>query len=411
MNLTINPEYSKLVPELSESEFESLKESINEKGLWVPIIVNREGIILDGHHRYHACIHTGTKITTIERNFDTTLDEEIFVLECNAKRRQLDDRGKHQIYLNLKPRYAKQAELRRTEAGEKYGENHPKSLGLHDPKLSSKEKEENKSSTQAAKQTNLSRAKAEKMNYVKENNPELYEQIGKTDKMTVNKAYTTAKKNEKREKRQEEIKKIQVNLPEKVTLHNMPFQKAPITPNSVSLIITDPPYAEEHLHLFEDLAAHASRVLKEGGSLITYVGHANMIKVGNMMEKHGLSFHWPIAVNHSGPSASVFGKGILVGYKPMMWFTKGKYTPVEFVRDTIQSEFQGKELHEWAQSTVEADYYIKYLTIENEICYDPFLGQGTFGISAVRLKRQFIGCEIDKSHFETAQRLISALDS
>jgi DNA modification methylase len=47
------------------------------------------------------------------------------------------------------------------------------------------------------------------------------------------------------------------------------------------------------------------------------------------------------------------------------------------------------------------------MTIENEIVYDPFLGQGTFGISAVKLNRQFIGCEIDPGHFENAQRLIS----
>jgi site-specific DNA-methyltransferase (adenine-specific) len=46
------------------------------------------------------------------------------------------------------------------------------------------------------------------------------------------------------------------------------------------------------------------------------------------------------------------------------------------------------------------------LTIENEIVYDPFLGQGTFGMSAVKKKRQFIGAEIDSEHFQTAQRLL-----
>ncbi len=141
--------------------------------------------------------------------------------------------------------------------------------------------------------------------------------------------------------------------------------------------------------------------------MICYVGHYAIGKIINMMEAQGLNFHWPIAVIHSGPSASVFGRKILVGYKPMLWFTKGKYEG-EFVKDCIKSEFQGKELHEWAQSTVESDYYIKYLTLENEIVYDPFLGQGTFGISAVKLNRQFIGCEVDKGHFENARRLISA---
>jgi len=64
-------------------------------------------------------------------------------------------------------------------------------------------------------------------------------------------------------------------------------------------------------------------------------------------------------------------------------------------------------MHEWAKSTIESDYYIKHMTIENEIVYDPFLGQGTFGVSAVKLNRQFIGCEINPEHFENAKRIIS----
>ena len=94
----------------------------------------------------------------------------------------------------------------------------------------------------------------------------------------------------------------------------------------------------------------------------------------------------------------------------MLWFTKGKYDG-EFVKDCIRSEFQGKELHEWAQSTVESDYYIKYLTIKNDIVYDPFLGQGTFGISAIKLNRQFIGSELDPDHFKTAQKLLTITNS
>ena len=200
--------------------------------------------------------------------------------------------------------------------------------------------------------------------------------------------------------------KKQVNLPKSIQLHNKKFQELKIKNNTVSLIFTDPPYHDKFIHLYDDLGKQASLVLRDGGSLVTYVGQGNIGKVINMMEKHGLKFHWPITVLHAGASASVFGKKVLVAAKIMLWFVKGKYEG-EFVRDVIKSEFEGKELHEWAQSTKESDYYIKYMTIENEIVYDPFLGSGTFGISAKRLKRQFIGCEIDKQHFETARRLIS----
>ena len=61
MILSVNEEYDKLVPLLSSEEYESLKESIKENGLWLPILCNSEGIILDGHHRFRACIELGIK--------------------------------------------------------------------------------------------------------------------------------------------------------------------------------------------------------------------------------------------------------------------------------------------------------------------------------------------------------------
>ena len=153
---------------------------------------------------------------------------------------------------------------------------------------------------------------------------------------------------------------------------------------------------------------HAEKGFKDGGSFIFYPGHAQLDKVFEFAKETGLTYHWIIAVIHSGQSSSIFGSKVLAGYKPMLWFTKGKYEG-EFVRDTIKSEFQGKELHEWAQSTVESDYFIKYMTIENEIIYDPLMGSGTFLISATTLNRQAIGCEISKEHFDTASRLLSVM--
>jgi ParB-like chromosome segregation protein Spo0J len=39
-------------PEQSAEEYESLKQSICENGLYEPITINAEEIILDGHHRF-----------------------------------------------------------------------------------------------------------------------------------------------------------------------------------------------------------------------------------------------------------------------------------------------------------------------------------------------------------------------
>jgi site-specific DNA-methyltransferase (adenine-specific) len=73
--------------------------------------------------------------------------------------------------------------------------------------------------------------------------------------------------------------------------------------------------------------------------------------------------------------------------------------------DLFKSSKPDKSLHRlrWNQSEVEAEHFIKYLTVENDIVFDPFMGSGTFGVAALKLGRQFIGCEIDKETFETAE--------
>jgi ParB-like chromosome segregation protein Spo0J len=65
MMIKTNQEYASLVPQLSKEEYESLKQSIKENGLWVPIVVNNDGVILDGHHRYKACQERGLIINCL----------------------------------------------------------------------------------------------------------------------------------------------------------------------------------------------------------------------------------------------------------------------------------------------------------------------------------------------------------
>lgn len=396
MKLFINPEYERLVSPLSVDEYETLKKSIKKDGLWIPILINGENEILDGHHRFRACQELQIQTKHAVREFENKLLEKKFVIECNLNRRQLNDFQKSELGMSLQ-------DINAEIAKENQGKRSDLTTSSNEEKVTPFN-----SNKETAKIIGVSKATFERAKKVIDEAPEEIKQKLREGNphTSIAKEYQTLVKNQKKEKRREEIKQLQVKLPDKVTLHNSEFQKVFIEGNSVSLIFTDPPYHDKFLHLYADLAVHASRVLRDGGSLVCYVGQSNIGKIINLMEEQGLKFHWPITVKHSGPSASVFGKKVLVACKIMLWFVKGKYEG-EFVRDFIESEFQGKDLHEWAQSTVESDYYIKYMTIENEIVYDPFLGQGTFGISAVKLNRQFIGCEVDSEHFANAERMIS----
>jgi ParB-like chromosome segregation protein Spo0J len=95
--ISINGKYANLVPGLSIQEFDLLKRSIEEKGQWSPIYVNKDGIILDGHHRFKACQELGIAPITSVKEFEDEIEEKLFVIEHNLKRRHLTDSQKIEV--------------------------------------------------------------------------------------------------------------------------------------------------------------------------------------------------------------------------------------------------------------------------------------------------------------------------
>lgn len=91
MSLHLNPEYDKLLPRMSEQEFAELKESIQQEGQHYPIIVNEDLEVLDGHHRYRACMDLGLEPDFEVKKFDDKLLEKKFVIEANLRRRHLNN--------------------------------------------------------------------------------------------------------------------------------------------------------------------------------------------------------------------------------------------------------------------------------------------------------------------------------
>ena len=102
--IRINPEYASMIPKQSPEEYESLKQSIKEEnGLYVPIVVNQNGVILDGHHRYKACQELAIEPKALVKEFNNELDEQLFVIGCNLVRRQLNSFQKIELALKSKP--------------------------------------------------------------------------------------------------------------------------------------------------------------------------------------------------------------------------------------------------------------------------------------------------------------------
>jgi len=67
----------------------------------------------------------------------------------------------------------------------------------------------------------------------------------------------------------------------------------------------------------------------------------------------------------------------------------------------------GERLHE-AQKPLELIKYLVQLTTrEGQVVLDPFLGSGTTAVAAMQLGRHFIGFEVNREHFETAQSRVT----
>jgi DNA modification methylase len=91
----------------------------------------------------------------------------------------------------------------------------------------------------------------------------------------------------------------------------------------------------------------------------------------------------------------------------LLWYVKGERVNGLVISNTIGDYIEStpslKIEHEWQQSTVEAEYIIKNLTLANQTVLDPMVGSGTTAIAALNLKRKFIGIEKDNEKFLIAK--------
>ena len=120
-SLSTNKEYLKQIPSLSGSEFESLKQSIKEQGLHVPVIVNKQGIVLDGHHRFRACKELGIPLQFQTEEFNDSLEEKQFLIEVNLRRRQLNEFQRVEIGYSLENIEKERAKRRMSLGGQRAG--------------------------------------------------------------------------------------------------------------------------------------------------------------------------------------------------------------------------------------------------------------------------------------------------
>ena len=177
-----------------------------------------------------------------------------------------------------------------------------------------------------------------------------------------------------------------------------------LEPDSVDWIITDPPYPKVFLDIFTVLGQISEYVLKPGGLLIVMVGQSYLPEILENLSKQ-LTYHWTMAyLTPGGKSVQQFQRNVNIFWKPILIFSKGKYTGKWF-GDVCKSDTNDndKEHHHWGQSESGMIDLMTRFVIPGDIVLDPFLGGGTTAVVALELGCHFIGYDIDKNAIETTK--------
>lgn len=394
--IRINQEYTSLVPKMSDSEYESFKQDIKENGLRMPITVNHDGIILDGHHRYRACRELGIQCESEPpKSFDDQLEEKDYVIGVNLERRNLTDFQRGILVLRRKPIRSEIA-LRNMLKGKTLESNESrvdtnkelaKSAGLSKSKLRKIEIIENVAKNEASPKYKEYRDKAAR-------------QVWSIDK-TFNKIHNDLKKQKLLDTAPS------IDLPDSVNLIEGDFRKIDpesIPDGSINLIFVDTLYEEKWLPNYSDLALLAARTLVQNGSLVTYCNQTQIPEIFAIMKTQNLTYWNIIAVPLQNGFARNYPRRIVYKYKPLLWFVKGKREHgTDFLSNLVSSKKPDKNLSPYEQSPVEAEHVISRLTIEGQRVLDPMMGSGTTGITSLKLNRKFTGIDIDPETFKIAE--------
>jgi len=418
-------EVANVFPPMGEEEYRQLLSDIEKNGLREPIWTY-QGKIIDGRHRYKACVELGIEPRFREWDGNGSLVQ--FVVSLNLHRRHLTSSQKAVVALDIERLLAEEAKERQRRAA---AETNAK-LGRGETlpqKIAGASRGEAR--VQAAAIVGTNRQYVSDAKRIAKEAPEVLERVREgrlclpeakavarlpeEDRATVlRKIESGEAKTVKEAKRAlaAEKKAIVPLAPMSATnyrlIHGDLAQvHAEIPDNSVDVIITDPPYLEECLHTYETLAKVAARVLKPGGSCLAMVGHQWLPQVLELMRPH-LEYHWTLAYVQPGATARIWSKKIIVGWKPVLWFTKGRYDG-DFAYDVVRSEDRDKEYHEWGQSESGFATLVERFSYPGDTILDPFLGGGTTGVVALRLGRRFVGIDIDATAIETTRRRLAEI--
>lgn len=387
MEITIDHEFKALIPPLAAEELRQLEENILRDGCRDPLVV-WNSILIDGHNRHEICTRRGLPFETDELVFDDRSHAIEWIIRNQFGRRNLQPYIRTKLALVLEDMIAKRAEKNSGGRGklipksEKVSATHEIAViaGVgHDTVAKVKKIE--------AKATPQVKAKLA------------------SGEISINQAHKDIVKEEKREtKKQETLSAIEEitntdDFKSVCDIRNCSMDDLFKGLEGVDAVITDPPYPEKYLPLYEELAKHCA---KAGIKIVAAMaGQSYLPQIYAAMSKH-LKYRWTLAyMTPGGQAVQQWQAKVNTFWKPILLFGESE----EWFGDVAvsKSNDNDKRFHGWGQSESGMIDLVDRLSKPGHLVCDPFVGAGTTAIASLVLGRKFIGCDIDPLHAETAK--------
>lgn len=437
--MKINKEFELLLRPLTENEFEKLENSCLKEGIRDSIIT-WNGFIIDGHNRYDIAKKHKLKYRTIEKEFKNENDVSLWMILNQFSRRNLTKkeikylRGKKQEFekgkkynnygsyedhttsnsiskeFNVDKRtiyrdqnLAKSIDTINNKVGQKYKND------ILSEKIKITDQEINKISSMSPDDIKIIFEKAEE----KEKNNEKY------------KSLTSLIKENKKEKNLINRVNKNIELPKNIDLYNDDCINAlkKIDNSSIDCVITDPPYAIDYNHSWQNttimnddyktainLLDNSCSLLKEkckdDAHIYIFSSWKQIDVFKNIIESHFDISNILVWVKNN-TSLVDFDKRYAFQYENI-FFCKQKNNNERILNnsqspDVLNFKRVNSPYHPTEKPVELLEYLIKNSTVKKELVVDCFMGSGSSAIACKNLNRNFIGIEIDKKYYDYAK--------
>ena len=389
--LVIDNEFKNLIPSLTKEEYDQLENSIKEEGCRDSLITWNHTII-DGHNRYDICNRHNIPFDTVSKDFNDRSEVKLWIINNQFGRRNLTKYDRSVLALKKKKIIAANAK---------------KNQGARTD-ISQKSVKSIDTQKQLAKDAGVSHDTIHKVEVIERSATEEQKNKIRNQTSSINKVYkdiVTQERKEQYRRDNAELAEQYVEHESITTIHGDFYEVCKeLEENSFDLIITDPPYPKDFIHVWGQLGETAGKLLKPSGFLVSYSGHMHLDRVMHDLGNH-LHFYWILSLLHSGPTQLVNPRNVIAEFKPILVYQKPPFKKLEGtpLRDVIAKDNRDKNFHEWGQGELGVEILMKHFSKPNDLVLDPFLGGGTTLSVAKRLKRRAIGIDIDEECIETTK--------